>query len=165
MKNNKVPSIVILPIEDGKQIPSCVDVEKTLIAQLLIDGEIMAKTSLILRPEMFYDVSLQNIYIAIEDLFENSIGINMITVIDKLRKLSLLESVGGSYFITSLTNEISTSANYIYHAQIIHQTWLRRHILQESYKLFQLGYELNNDVEDSKLFIDNLKNTVDYEIS
>ena len=91
MKSNKNYQSVIPP-QDDKIIPSCVDVEKTLIAQLLIDGEIMAKTSLILRPEMFYDVSLQNIYIAIEDLFENSIGINMITVIDKLRKLSLLES-------------------------------------------------------------------------
>lgn len=164
MKSNKNYQSVIPP-QDDKIIPSCVDVEKTLIAQLLIDGEIMAKTSFILRPEMFYNDSYQKIYTAISELFENGVGINMITVIDKLRKLSFLEVVGGAYFITSLTNEISTSANYIYHAQIIHQTWLRRHILQESYKLYQLSYELNNDIEESKLFIDNLKNTVDYEIS
>ena len=160
MKSNKNYQSVIPP-QDDKIIPSCVDVEKTLIAQLLIDGEIMAKTSVILRPEMFYNDSYQKIYTAISELFENGVGINMITVIDKLRKLSFLEVIGGAYFITSLTNEISTSANYIYHAQIIHQTWLRRHILQESYKLYQLSYELNNDIEESKLFIDNLKNTVD----
>ena len=145
--------------------PQCTDVEKTLIAQLLIDGDIMSKTSVILRPEMFYNDSYQKIYTAINELFENGIGINMITVIDKLRKLSLLELVGGAYFITSLTNEISTSTNHIYHAQIIHQTWLQRFILNKAYELQVLVNQTNNDVEESKIFIDELKNTVDFEVS
>ena len=145
--------------------PQCVDVEKTLLAQLLIDGDIMPKIAVILRPEMFYNDSHLKIYTAINELFENSIGINMITVIDKLRKLSFLEAVGGAYFITQLTNEISTSTNHIYHAQIIHQTWLQRFILNKAYELQNLVNETNNDVEESKIFIDELKNTVDFEVS
>ena len=108
-RNNKIQTVYV--DNTGKIPPNSVDIENILIGQILIDYNGCKDVFNILRNEMFYNENNKHIFEAIEQLHVKCFGVNMMTVIDKLRKNGKLEIIGGAYTITTLTQNISTSLN------------------------------------------------------
>jgi replicative DNA helicase len=115
----------------GKLPPQATDIEEVILGALMLE-----KVSLdvwnSLKPEYFYSDANMRIYAAIEALREERTPVDIRTVTAKLRSAGELEMIGGAYYITELTSNVSSSANIHHHIKIIHQLYISRAMIKMS---------------------------------
>lgn len=85
------------------------------------------------------------IYVTLLDLYQLGEEISLISVFERLRAKSQLDSVGGEGYITSLAFELPTAANIAYHARLVHQKALLRRVEQWALKISE---QSKNGIED-----------------
>ena len=88
----------------------------------------------------------QKIYAAIQELFSSSESIDILTVTQKLRSNGEIDSVGGAYYISQLTNRIASAAHAEAHARILVQKYILREMIRISGKVIQNAYDETTDV-------------------
>ncbi len=130
----------------GKIPPQAVDLEEAVLGALMLEKEAVNDVIDILKPVSFYKETHQKIYAAIQELFQRSEPIDILTVTAELRKRGELELVGGAYYISFLTNRVASSANIQYHARIISQKHILRELIRISSDTIRDAYEESTDV-------------------
>ena len=130
----------------GKLPPQAVDLEEAVLGALMLERDALTNVIDILRPESFYKESHAEIYRAIYELFQSSEPIDILTVTNQLRKGGKLELVGGPYYITQLTNRVSSAANIEYHARIIVEQSIKRELIRISSEIQKEAFEDTTDV-------------------
>lgn len=103
----------------------------------------------ILKPECFYVNAHQTIYQVMLKLSAAYLPIDILTVVEQLRKDGNLETAGGPYFVTQLTNKVVSSANIEAHARIIVQKFMQRELIRIGGEIVNDAFEDTSDVFDS----------------
>ena len=130
----------------GKLPPQAVDLEEAVLGALMLEKDALTNVIDILRPESFYKETHKEIYQAIYDLFQASEPIDILTVTSQLRKTGKIEIVGGPYYITQLTNRVSSAANIEYHARIVVEQSIKRELIRISSEIQKDAFEDTTDV-------------------
>jgi replicative DNA helicase len=126
--------------------PQSIELEEIVLGAIMLEREAYHEISALINEHSFYDDKHQKIFKAIKTLFAASSPIDIITVCEQLRKLGTLESVGGPYYVTNLTNRVSSSANIAFHAGIIQQKYVERQTLLLAGKMIQNIHEGTHDI-------------------
>ncbi|MDX2195801.1 MAG: replicative DNA helicase [Cytophagales bacterium] len=141
-KNNASADLLL-----GRIPPQALDLEEAVLGALLIDNkEALNKVSDFLKADAFYDDRHKKIYNAILRLSARSEPVDLRTVVNELRFAGDLEIVGGAYFVSQLTFKIQSSANIEYHARILVQYAIKRHIISISADLQRNAFDDTEDV-------------------
>jgi replicative DNA helicase len=130
----------------GKLPPQATDLEEAILGALMLEKDALNAIVDILKPESFYKESHQRIYAAIITLFQNSEPVDILTVINQLRKSGDIELVGGAGFITQLTSNINSAANIEFHARIVAQAAMKRDLIGMASGILKEAYEDTTDV-------------------
>ena len=130
----------------GKIPPQATEIEEAVLGALMLEKEALTEVIDILKPESFYIERHQAIYNSILTLFERSEPIDLLTVVEQLRKTGELELAGGAYYITSLTSKINSASNIEFHARIIVERSIKRELIRVSSEIQTLAYEDTTDV-------------------
>src|SRR6185312_4791895 len=117
------------------------EAEASLLGALLIDSDAIVKIADNLAAPDFFDQRHQRIYAAMMQLYENHEAIDVLTLADKLKNNSQLDSVGGAAYLTELTNFVPTAAHVEQYAEIVAQKALRRRLIAASKEISELGYD------------------------
>ena len=125
-------------MENNSQ-PNSVDVEASVLGAILIDKDAIVKIADMLKPNDFYDDRHRVIYEACTTLYDDGQPIDVITLSEELRKEGTLQDVGGSAYITQLTNTVPTSANAEQYASIISTKSVRRRLINASNEIARIG--------------------------
>jgi replicative DNA helicase len=133
---------------DGKLPPQAIELEEAVLGALMLDNEALSDTIDILKPEYFYKMEHQKIFDAIIVLFNESKPVDILTVIEQLKKMGTLENIGGAFYITRLTNSVASSANTEYHARIIVEKFIQRSLIQISSNIIKDSFDETIDVFD-----------------
>ncbi|WP_425286268.1 replicative DNA helicase [Cardinium endosymbiont of Philonthus spinipes] len=131
---------------NAKYPPHALDLEEGVLGALMLEKEALVSVVDLLRPESFYKEAHQEIYRAIIQLFNDSEPIDMLTVVNQLRKDGKLAAVGGSYYVSYLTTRISSSANIEFHARAILEYAMRRKLIEISTMVQKHAYDPTMDV-------------------
>lgn len=134
------------PSEIGKLPPQAVELEEAVLGAMLLEKAALAIVIDILNAESFYKEQNGRIYTAIRSLFMRSEPIDVLTVVQELKRTGELEFVGGTYYVSALTNRIASSANIEYHARIVSQKFLQRELIRISTETIREAYEDSTDV-------------------
>jgi replicative DNA helicase len=137
-----------LTFEHGKVPPQAIDLEEAVLGAIMLEKDALTAVIDILKPEVFYKEQHQVIYSAIYRLFGRSEPVDILTVVNELKKTGELELAGGPYYITQLTNRIASSANVEYHARIITQKYIQRELIRISSEIIKDAFEDTTDVFD-----------------
>lgn len=121
--------------------PHASDLEEAVLGAMMLEKNAYTSVLEILKPEAFYDPRHETIYNVCKDLFERGEPIDILTVTNELRKLGELETVGGAYYITQLTNRVSSAANVEYHARIISEKHIQRELIRISGEISREAFE------------------------
>jgi replicative DNA helicase len=148
LKNPKLAALSQQLYEIGKLPPQAVDLEEAVLGALMLDKDALTNVIDILQPKSFYKEAHQRIYNTIQNLFQSSEPIDILTVTQALRKSGELEIVGGAYFISQLTNRVASSANAEFHSRIIAQKYIQRELIRISTETIKNAYDETTDVFD-----------------
>ena len=93
-----------------KLLPQNVEAEAGVLGSLLIDPEAIVQVADFLKPDDFYREAHRAIYQAMLDLYEIRAPADLITLCDELARRGKLEDIGGTSYVSSLANQVPTSA-------------------------------------------------------
>lgn len=125
----------------GKIPPQNVDAEMSLLGAVLIDEEVLADITEHVKPKDFYDKRHAVIYDAMMRLYEKNKPVDLLTLTDELKRKKEIDEIGGSAYLTELTNYVPTAAHAESYAEIVAQKAVRRRLIKASGEISELGYD------------------------
>lgn len=132
----------------GKVPPQNVDAEMSLLGAVLIDEEVLADITEHVKPKDFYDKRHGVIFDAIMRLYEKNKPVDLLTLTDELKRKGELDEVGGSAYLTELTNYVPTAAHAESYAEIVAQKAVRRRLIKASGEISELGYDESTSTQE-----------------
>ena len=132
----------------SKILPQAPEVEKAVLGALMIDRDAYVVVCETLKPMSFYEPRHQKIYEAIERLSINEKPIDVLTVTEQLAKNGTLEEVGGGAYVAELSSKVATSANIVFHANIIAEKYLSRQLINYTNTIGAQAFDETLDVKD-----------------
>ncbi len=130
----------------GRVQPQATPLEEAVLGAVMLDKDALTVVLDILQAESFYLDAHQLIYRAMLRLFERSQPIDLLTVMEELKKSGDLEAVGGPAYLAELTNRVASAANIEYHARIIAQKHIQRELITVSTQTIRDAFEDTTDV-------------------
>lgn len=156
-------------IFEGKKLPQSVNIEKTVLGTILLESFVLDRVSKDFSSNLFFNSKNKVIAKAILELYKESIGIDLLTLVQRLKQKEKLDQAGGVKYISSLTNGVASSANIDYHIRILQEEALRRNVINIGSTSIQKAFDPTEDIfdvfNDTQHNLDNaLKNVINYEI-
>ncbi|MDD2288152.1 MAG: replicative DNA helicase [Bacteroidales bacterium] len=131
---------------NGRIPPQAIELEESVLGGLLLDQDAVTNSIDIIKEEYFYNPEHREIFKAIRQLFQSSSPVDMLTVVQQLKKNGSLEMVGGAYKISSLTSKVTSGAHIEYHARILSEKFIQRELIRVSTETIKEAYEETTDV-------------------
>ena len=138
----------VLSSPDGKLPPQALELEQAVLGALMIDNDALSNSIELLKPESFYQTEHQKVFSAIEDLFNSTQPVDILTVTNLLKQKGELRDVGGAAFVSKLTERVASAANIETHARIIAQKFIQRELIRISSTTIKDAYDDTTDVFD-----------------
>lgn len=147
-RSKQQSTIVVGPNDAGKLPPQAVELEKSVLGALMLEKEAYGTVAEILSPSSFYKEAHRKIYEAMLHLAAKENPIDMLSVVEQLRRDGTLEEVGGAVYISQLTGKVASTAHLLYHAQIVAQKGIARDLIGMSSDIIKEAYDDTTDVEE-----------------
>lgn len=128
--------------------PQNIELEDAVLGAILLEQDAWFPIADIFSPDLFYKEQNQIIAEAIITLKNNNEGTDILMVTTQLKKMGKLEYVGGSYYVSGLTNRIASSANIQFHARILMQEAIKREAIISGTTLIKKSFETASDCFD-----------------
>lgn len=128
--------------------PQSLDAEKSLLGAVLIDDNVLAEVSDKLKPADFYDKRHEVTFASMMRLYEKHKPVDLLTLSDDLQTKNKLDEVGGSSYLTELTNYVPTAAHATAYADLVRGKAVRRRLIKASAELAELGYDEDKSIEE-----------------
>lgn len=138
--------------------PQAIELEAAVLGACLVDRDAFPVMQSILRtPGAMYDSRHESVYSAMSDLYSQNDPIDLLTVMDALKKKNTLKAAGGPAYLAELSNMVASAANLEYHCRIIAQMKIRRDVVEISYKMIQKAHD---ETEDSIELLDGIQEKI-----
>jgi replicative DNA helicase len=137
------PDPVTLPSLAGfdRQPPFSPEAEVSVLGGMLIDRDAVARAVEIVRDSMFFREAHRRLYRAMVRLFERGDVIDVITLSEDLKKTGELDAAGGLPYLAELLDAVPTAANIEYHAKIVREKALLRHLIEAASTIIRDVYD------------------------
>lgn len=137
--------------------PQNKDAERAVLGALLLDEEAIVRVADFLKPQYFYNPKHSIIYENIVDLFEQRSAIDVLTLIDRLKKKKQLKKIGGVTYISDLVSSVPSASHIEEYAHIVKEKSVRR-------RLISVAASLNEIAFDEKEKLDKLLDTAEQKL-
>jgi replicative DNA helicase len=125
------------PGNGGLAAPHNLEAEQSVLGAILLTDRSMYGLVIeqALRSEDFYREQHRVIYGAMIELYEESRGIDAVTVTEHLRQQGRLEEAGGEAAIHALSGAVPAAGNVLHYARIVKDNALLRRLLRTTYDI------------------------------
>ncbi|MDB4349608.1 replicative DNA helicase [Omnitrophica bacterium] len=131
-----------------KSLPQNQEAETAVLGSMIIDRDAIAASIQMLEPSSFYTEANQKIYATIVLLYDNNKAVDVLTLVEELKRRGDLEKIGGASYIANLTSAIPTAANIEHYARIVKEKSVLRSLISTSTAVIQDCYSHRTDVDD-----------------
>ena len=122
--------IADLTLEKG--LPYSEEAERAVLGAVMLDNQLFDQAAEVLRSEDFYLPAHREIYGKISVLSTASQAIDILTLRNELQKDSLLDEIGGSPYLASLTDGVPRLTNIENYARIVKEKSLLRKLIHSA---------------------------------
>lgn len=143
-----------------RPLPHNVDAERCVLGCVLIDPGCIPAVSGSLEPWHFYRPEHVAIFEALQDLVKNGVNVDVVSLMDQLRRSSRLDMIGGMDALLGLMNMVTTAANVDGHIKTVRWYGARRAGIRATQTARESFYDDNVKIEDVMAGLDQLRNTV-----
>ncbi|NQT32226.1 MAG: replicative DNA helicase [Candidatus Omnitrophica bacterium] len=128
--------------------PQNSEAEIAVLGAMLLDREAIGQAIEHLDENAFYSAANKEIFKAIIKLYDNNEAVDIVTLIEELKKKNSLEALGGPAYITELANSIPTAANIVHYAKIVKEKYLLRNLINTATQIVSESFEPDGEVEE-----------------
>lgn len=129
------------PVGFDRQPPFSPEAEVSVLGGMLIDRDAVARAVEVVRDSMFYREAHRRLYRSMVRLFERGDVIDVITLSEDLKKTGELDAAGGLPYLAELLDAVPTAANIEYHAKIVREKALLRHLIEAASTIIRDVYD------------------------
>ena len=104
----------------GRIPPHNLEAEHKVLGIFLLSSDKLTVAIEEIEVQDFYSPINQTIYRAMLNLYQNSNPVDLLTVVEELRRMGKLSDVGGASFLAELTTEIISTANLEYYLCLLY---------------------------------------------
>ena len=127
--------------------PQNIEAEIAVLGSMLLDREAIARAIEFLEERAFYNESHKEIFDAIIKLYDSNEAVDLVTLIEELKKRDKLDRIGGPSKITEIANSIPTAANIEHYAKIVREKYLLRSLINTATQIVSESFEPSGDVD------------------
>ncbi|MCX5685938.1 MAG: replicative DNA helicase [Candidatus Omnitrophica bacterium] len=127
--------------------PQSIDAEMAVLGSMLLDREAISQAVEMLDPSHFYKEAHRRIFSAILKLFDENKGVDIVTLIEELKKSGALDEAGGPAYITMLSSNVPTAANFVHYAKIVKEKTIRRNLIDAATRIISDSYDLVQETD------------------
>ena len=120
--------------------PQNLEAEVGLLGSILIEDDVLTDIADKINANDFYDKRHGTIYQAMLRLYEQHKPVDLLTLSSALKDSNELEDVGGSSYLTELTNAVPTAAHAAEYGDLVAEKALRRRLIKASEDIVTLSY-------------------------
>jgi replicative DNA helicase len=155
--------------KDGFNAPQDSVLEEIILGSVLLDKYALDKIAGDFNTSLFFNEPHVKIADAIITLYRENTSIDLVTVVQQLKKQGDLESVGGYAYVSHLTSKVGTTANLETHLRLLQQFALKRNLIQVSSEITRRCFMEEEDVFDvfaeAQVTLDqSLKSVINYRV-
>lgn len=132
--------------QTAKLPPQAVDLESAVLGACILSHSDFLEVADFLKPEMFYKEANQKIYSAICSMSVAGDPVDLMTIVAKLQKIGELDSVGGPFYITELTDKVVNSVDIEFKARIVAEKYMQRQLINLSSQTIENCYDATVDI-------------------
>jgi replicative DNA helicase len=129
-----------------KTPPQALDAEMAVLGAMLIEREAQAKALDMLDESAFYKPAHQQIFRIMAHLFSEGAAIDVVTVGEQLKNQRALGDIGGSSYLTDLTNILPTAANIEHYARVVKEKSILRQLIGVATRIVSAAYSQQEEV-------------------
>lgn len=137
--------------------PQSIEAEIAVLGSMLLDHDAISQAIELLEPACFYKDAHKKIYSAIIKLFDENKAVDLITVVEELKKTNALDDVGGPAYISGIASSVPTAANIIYYIKIVKEKYVLRNLINAS---TQIAVECYNTAQDADALVDKAEQII-----
>lgn len=126
---------------NGMVPPQAVELEKSVLGALMLDQEALFGHIYDMHEGLFYKMEHQIIFSAIRMLVNCKYDVDMLTVVEELRREGNLEAAGGAFYISQLTANVVSAAHMDYHLQILTEKYMQREVIRTATESIKMAYD------------------------
>jgi replicative DNA helicase len=130
-----------------RSLPADINAEAAVLSAMLIDSDVVSKGIEKIKEEFFYRTAHKLVFKAMQELFNESVEIDALTLINRLERNNHLEKVGGIPYMNELADIVVSSANFDYHLNILTEQALLRMLIVASNGIIESCYSAAKPVK------------------
>ena len=129
-------------------LPNNPDAEANVLSAMLLSSEVVEEALTELLPDDFYRPMNKALFETMHDMYDHSMPIDSITLIDYLNSENKLQEVGGEAYILELMGQTLSLVNWKHHASIVRRDAMLREIIGATNQINQLAYNAPTDTKE-----------------
>ncbi len=126
-------------------LPHAADMEQAVLGSMLIEDEAAYTALEMLEPEDFHAPARQHIFATLRELINGRQSWDMLSLENKLRDRSLLETCGGPGYLSELPRSVGSAANIAYYAQVVSEKAAKRNLIAACNAITTQAYDKSSD--------------------
>ncbi|KKU49863.1 MAG: replicative DNA helicase [Candidatus Zambryskibacteria bacterium RIFCSPHIGHO2_12_FULL_48_10] len=128
--------------------PHSAEAEMALLGSIMLRPDAIYEILDIVTPTSFYFEKHRTIFEAMLELFGKHSPIDILSLSSRLKEKDQLERLGGTTYLTELSNTVPSSANVKHYAEIVMKKYMMRQLIEASEHLSHLGFNEAGDLEE-----------------
>jgi replicative DNA helicase len=140
------------PLARERITPQSLEAEQSTLGAMMMERDAIARAVEVLSGDDFYRELHKKIFTVIITLFDRGEPVDLITVVEDLRRRNQLEEVGGAAYLTALIEACPSSANVESYARAVAEKSVMRQLLKATEQISADVYNL--EVENVNELVD-----------
>ena len=145
---------------EGVRLPYSVEAEQAILGSVIIDPKCLNEIAVQMKTDYFYIPQHKEIYAAMSSMYELSQAIDFVSLLEKLKKDGVYDEAGGKEYLTTLAQNVASSANVLTYVSIVRERYYARALMNVAQNIIK---DINENALDSGKLIDSAEQRI-YEI-
>ncbi len=141
----------------GRIPPHSLEAEESVLGSMLLQSNAINTAIEMLKTEDFYRKAHAHIFDAIVRLYGRGEPVDMVLLVEELKRVDMLEAVGGVSYIANLSASVISASNIEYYCQIVKDKSILRQLIQGSDKILNEAYK---DEEETPFIIERAEQII-----
>ena len=114
---------------EGVRLPYSVEAEQAILGSVIIAPKCLNEIAVQMKTDYFYIPQHKEIYAAMSSMYELSQAIDFVSLLEKLKKDGVYDEAGGKEYLTTLAQNVASSANVLTYVSIVRERYYARALM------------------------------------